>query len=116
MEYSILFGEGAPADVTITTSGRADAGSFRQLNQALVSDPRFRPGMAVLVDHLALDVTDLRTRDLYELGRSVADLESCCAGSRLAVVVPEPLPLGAPADDQVRVFHSVDAALHWLRG
>ncbi|MGZ4403214.1 MAG: hypothetical protein ACXVRI_10255 [Gaiellaceae bacterium] len=63
MNWTIEFG-GDPAEVTIETFGVASREGFIRLNIELVSDPRWRPGMAVLVDHTALDSSLLTGTDI----------------------------------------------------
>ena len=61
MEHSIEFG-GNPVDVIVTTSGDASPAGFRRMIEDLVTDPRYRPPMRVLVDHTALDTASLTSR------------------------------------------------------
>ena len=51
MKYTIDF-SGSPQDVTITTFGPASREGLVGFVQDLVDDPRYRPGMFILVDHL----------------------------------------------------------------
>jgi hypothetical protein len=64
MDFTIEFG-GRPQDMTITTSGTADVAGFSRMNSALTSDPRFRSGMAILVELSALDCGSKSHRRLF---------------------------------------------------
>src|SRR5947199_6946730 len=65
MDFSFTFG-GEPQDLTITLTGQADVPGLRRLNEALAGDPRFKAGLAILVDTTELDVSGL-TPDTIEV-------------------------------------------------
>jgi hypothetical protein len=123
MEFRIEFG-GEPQDVTLTTSGRANADGFRQMNEELVSDPRFRPGMAILVDHSELDVSGLGPDDVEAIGASVIRLGDLIGPSPVAIVGADMMTVAvsrvsrayaSPAPLRARSFYGRDEALAWLR-
>jgi hypothetical protein len=123
VEYTIEFG-GAPQDVTITTSGPASADGLIGFVTALVSSPRYRPGMSILVDHMALDARTLTAADVQALADAVVRLDEQIGLSRAAIVVPNPLTFGfarmyehqaEAAQVRSRVFYSRSEALDWLR-
>jgi hypothetical protein len=122
VEYTIEFG-GAPQDVTIRTSGPATAEGLIAFVTDLVADPRFRPGMAVLVDHSDLDARPLTGADIRAMAEVVIRLDERIGTSRVAILVPNPLTFGYArmyelhaAETQLhsRVFYSRDDALMWL--
>ena len=122
MEHAIEFG-GAPQDVTIRTSGPATAAGLIAFVTELVADPRFRPGMAVLVDHSDLDARPLTGADIRAMADVVIKLDDRIGTSRVAILVPNPLTFGYArmyelhaAETQLhsRVFYSRDDALKWL--
>jgi hypothetical protein len=123
VEFAIEFG-GDPQDVTITASGSADPAGFNLMNQKLVSDPRFRAGMAILVDNSALDQTRLSDRDLQEVAEPIMERDWNFPPRAIAIVAPSPrafeiagravASMGALGSHR-RVFHSRDEALAWLR-
>ena len=122
MEYAIEFG-GAPQDVTIRTSGPATAEGLIAFVTDLVADPRFRPGMSVLVDHSDLDARPLTGADVKAMAEAVMRLDERIGTSRVAILVPNPLTFGYArmyelhaAETQLhsRVFYSRDDALKWL--
>jgi hypothetical protein len=123
VEYSIQFG-GPPQDVTITTSGSATAAGLIGFVTDLISNERYRPGMSILVDHMALDASTLSAADVRALAQTVVRLDDEIGSSRVAIVVPDPLTFGfarmyelQAADAQVRsrVFYGRSDALTWLQ-
>ncbi len=122
MEYSIQFG-GMPEDVTITTSGLADADGLIGFVRDLVANPRFRPGMLILVDHMAIDASRLTGADVQAQARVVVELAGRLGRSKVAIVVPTPLTFGyarmyehyaAETELESRVFYSRRDAVAWL--
>jgi hypothetical protein len=123
MEYRIEFGADAESDATVTTSGAASAEGLIGFVLELIADPRFRPGMAVLVDHSALDSRPLEPEDIQSLSRAVLQRDRLIGPSRVAIVVPDSLTFGYArmyelyADDAQlcsRVFYSRAEAVSWL--
>ena len=123
MEYTIEFG-GTPQDVTITSSGLADAEGLVGLVRDLVSDPRFRPGMLMLEDVTALDVSKLKSADLRAQADTVIELSELIGPSKLAMIVPSPVTFGfarmweffvdSRTAIESRVFYSRADGLEWL--
>ena len=122
MEYAIEFG-GSPQDVTIETSGPATAAGLIGFVSDLVADPRFRPGMSILVDHTELDARPLTGADVRAMAETVIQLDERIGRSKVAILVPNPLTFGYArmyelhaAETQLhsRVFYSRDEALGWL--
>jgi hypothetical protein len=122
VEYTIEF-SGSPQDVTITTYGPASRDGLVGFVQDLVDDPRFRPGMFVLVDHLALDATTINGDDIRAQAQRVINLEEELGPCTLAIVVPTPLAFGYArmyelhtAETQIhsRVIYNRHDGLAWL--
>lgn len=123
MEFAIEFG-GDPQDVTIRASGPADSAGYKLLSQQLVSDPRFRAGLAILVDNSALDSTPLSRGDLMEITEPIMERDWTFRPRAIAIVAPTPHTFDV-ADQTAaymdvlecprRVFRSRDEALAWLR-
>lgn len=122
MRYSIEFG-GSSRDVTITTSGLADADGLIGFVRDLVASPRFRPGMSILVDHMSIDASRLTGADVRAQANVVVQLAEQLGPSKVAIVVPTPLTFGyarmyehhaAEAQLESRVFYSRRDALAWL--
>ena len=123
MDYTFTWGEG-PEDVRVETSGAIDVDALDAMVEEALADPRFRPGMRVLVDHTratwaGVDGAEVRRR--VELVRAQADR---LGRQRVAFVVAGRIDLGvarmlaAYAADGVafdfRVFPTVPAAREWL--
>ncbi len=122
MEYTIEF-SGSPQDVTITTSGPASRDGLVGFVQDLVDDLRYRPGMFVLVDHLALDASTINGDDIRAQAERVIRLEEKLGPCKLAIVVPTPLAFGYArmyelhtAETQIhsRVMYNRNDGLAWL--
>jgi hypothetical protein len=123
MEFRIDFG-GEPQDVTVTTAGRADLEGFERFNEALVSDPRYRPGMTILVDHSQLDASTLSPPEVEAVGDIVARVADRLGPSLVAIVSGDRVTFGQagisvayapPERIRVRVFYTLDEAVEWLR-
>ena len=93
MEVAITFVEDGPEDVLVETTGRGTLTGFTSFIRDLVADERFRPGMAVLVDHSRLDAGALATADARSFAALVARLDELgCA--TLACVAPQDVMYG----------------------
>ena len=123
MEHTIEFG-GELKAVTVTTSGRADRSGFFRFIEEIVSDPRFLPGMAMLIDHSALDASSLTSLDVKVIGELTGSLTDRLGASPAAVVVPDSLLFGltrmgeahvGPTQLRVGIFYSREEAIAWLR-
>ncbi|MGZ4317130.1 MAG: hypothetical protein ACXVRS_15065 [Gaiellaceae bacterium] len=93
------------------------------MNIELVSDPRWRPGMAVLVDHTALDSSLLTGTDIDAISESVVGLEHRFGPAPCAIVAPDPFMRGitevsaryvAPSQPLFCALPSHDQAIEWL--
>jgi hypothetical protein len=123
MEFMIEFGAD-DAEVVITTGGAAHADGFLRFNRALAADPRFRPGMSVLVDHSELDMSTLTDDDLVEIARSVAAIQGRLGTSKVAIVVHDDLGYrhtsqaraeAEPLQIEAEIFSSRNEGIAWLR-
>jgi hypothetical protein len=90
MEYVFEFG-GSPEDVTVTASGIARVSKFRHMLEQLCDDARFQPGMKILLDLCALDMSEVADMEVVKIGHSLDELQDRCQGCALAVVCPDPL-------------------------
>lgn len=122
MQYTIEFG-GRPQDVTITTSGPGTGDGLRGFVSDLVEHPRFRRGMYILVDHLALEASTLTGADVRAQADLVAALEEQLGPCHVAIVVQSRLAFGyarmyelhaAETSIHSRVFYSRAEGLRWL--
>ena len=123
MEYTIEFGS-SPQDVTITSTGLADAEGLVGLVRDLVSNPRFRPGMLMLEDLTAIDATGVTGSDVRAQADIVIQFGQQIGPSKIAIIAPSTLTFGfarmweAYVDSRTsiesRVFYSRAEALDWL--
>jgi hypothetical protein len=123
LEFAFAFG-GDPQDLTITMRGAVDALGLKRLNDALVADPRFRPGMAILVDVTELDTSRLDETQLFVGVGPVVERDAAAPPRAVAIVASDAetfakaihyrAHLGGSASRR-RVFTDRDEALAWLR-
>jgi hypothetical protein len=126
VEYRIDFVEdGAAEDVRVTTSGRGSLRGFTAFLDELVADRRYRPGLAILIDHSALDPSELVTADARTLAQLVADMGDRVHGTAIVCVAPRPAMFGISrafelyselSGVQARVFSNLDDARAWISG
>jgi hypothetical protein len=123
MEYTIEFSGSAAQDVTVVTSGVATPEDLSGYIQALVDDPRFRPGMRILADHQLMDASALSAGDVRAQAEMMKGLDARIGPSWIAMVVPSTLEFGfarmyqshtTETQAQAEVFYTRHAALAWL--
>jgi hypothetical protein len=122
MEFTIEFG-GDPQDVTITLSGLATPESFRRLNEARLSDERFRRGLVILLDASTLDTSQMSESMLQTAVEPMLERELNDPPLALAIVAPDARTfkdavltrahLGGQSSHRA-VFASRSEALFWL--
>lgn len=121
LEHIFEFG-GFPQDVTVTATGVARVSDFRQLFGQLCDDPRFEPGMRILVDLSELDTSTVPMVEAMKIGYTLGGLAYRCEGCAIAVVAKRPLTavltsaakLGESPRLVVRVVSSRAEARTWL--
>jgi hypothetical protein len=99
VKFSIEFG-GDPQDVTITASGAADPAGFASMNERLMSDPRFRPGLAYLIDLSGVDVTELPQADAEQIAERGSENTWHYPPRAVAIVATSPRTLAQTACDR----------------
>jgi hypothetical protein len=123
VEFLLNFGL-TPEAAILTTSGVARVENFLEMSQALVDDPRFRPGMPILIDHTRLDASVLTATDIRAIGEFVATIGGKLGPSSIAVVVPDKLTFGFVRMGEMRanqpqlnvsIFYSLPEAVEWLQ-
>ena len=123
VEFTIEFA-GDPQDVTITASGAADPADFKLMNERLLTDPRFRAGLAYLVDLSGLDVAELPQVDVEEIAErgSVTTWQYPPRAVAVFTTNPETFAQAQVAVAHMggrksghRAFASRDDAVAWLR-
>jgi hypothetical protein len=123
MEYAISWGEG-PEDVLVETSGPAVLADLEAMTGALVADPRFRAGLAIVIDHTRAQWASLTPTDIRRRAAGLAALSARIGPQRIAFVVGgtgdygigRMLELLTEEDTQLRtrIFRSRDDARAWL--
>ena len=121
MEFAIEFG-GSPQDLTITASGIADVTGYLRMYAALTADPRFRPGLKILVEQPELDMTNCSDADVEQIAASLAARDWNYPPRAVAVVVSPKSAEGARlgtlhlggTKSRRRLFESRDEAVAWL--
>ena len=126
MGYEITWG-GDPEDVRVTTWGTASIEGLDAWVQEGISDPRYRPGMHVLVDHRRLDWSGLSPDEVQERTESFARDAARLGTARAAVVMGAPVDFGVARMEQayvelepalkieIKIFLSIEDAREWLR-
>jgi hypothetical protein len=124
MEFQIDFRtDGGPADIELSFSGVPTVPELEQFNEALVSDPRFRAGLTMLVDVAGLEYDGISAEDLQALSAPMLMRDWQYPSAAVAIVTP-----GGPTYDHVqryrahvggsrsnrRVFSSRAEAIAWL--
>jgi hypothetical protein len=112
-----------PDGVIVHAFGRADIEGFRALNDDLVSNARFRPGMQILLDQTHLDVSELTLPDMDEIGKHVRTLADRIGPSPVAIVATDALTrlaVQAFADDsgsaglRPQIVETMSEGIRWL--
>lgn len=123
MRHEIRF---TPEWVEVRTSGKASFEGFVAFGEAVAADPRWRPGLRVLIDHSDLDMTELSAAVIAHLGARADGGHHPIRGfERCAFVAPAPLNFafgrmwgaysGRGDAPHVRLFRHRDEAEAWLR-
>ena len=85
VEYMVEFGA-EPPHVTVTVSGVADVAGLRRLVAEIGSDDRYGPGMTILYDFTALDMSELSDRDLEQITDAVMERDWTFPPRAIAIV------------------------------
>ena len=94
MVYDIEFAASGPFDVVVTTSGKATAAEMAAGRRRILDDPRFRPGMTLLVDHSLLDNADITRADVQRAAESLNRDRAASGLGWIALVAPTSLNFG----------------------
>src|SRR5262249_22259671 len=123
MSFRLAFG-GDPQDLVIPLSGRADPAGLSRLDDELRADPRFKPGLAILVDLSELDASGLTSEVLAETTERVLQRDWFAQPLAVAIVAPDPQTFATAAlyrahlggtRSRRRVFTNAADATTWLR-
>ena len=126
MEYEITWG-GDPEDARVTTRGEASLEGFDAWVQEGLSDPRYREGMSIIIDHRALDWSGISLGDVHERLELFRRETDRVGRIRAAMVMRAVVDFGLARMYQayietqpnllieVGVFLSIEDARKWLR-
>jgi hypothetical protein len=126
MEYEISWG-GDPEDACVTSRGEASLEGFYAWAQEGLSDPRYREGMSVVVDHRELDWSHISLKDVQErielferdsprFGRiRTAMVMRATVDFGLARMYQAYVELQPDLQIEIGVFTSIEAAREWIR-
>ena len=115
-----------PSLVLCRMSGAVKAEDFVTLTEAIVSNPKYRPGMNRVIDLCDTDATSVTAADIELIADRVAVYANAIKTGCLALVVGvgSPLKFGlarmfeayfeSQVDGPISVFETLDAALAWI--
>lgn len=123
MTFTLSFG-GDPQDLTITLTGHADRVGLHRLNAELSADPRYQPGLAVLVDASDLDTSHLTDEALADAAGLIVERDWQTEPLAIAILAPNAETFATAARYRAhlggsrsrrQVFSNEPDALAWLR-
>lgn len=122
MQFSFTFDEAA-GEVTIMLEGEPTAGDFRALTERLTADPRYRSGLAHLVDCSGLHPGSHSLDDLQEAMAPLVERDWHYPPRAVAIVAPDPdvfaravlarAHMGGSATNR-KIFADAAEARRWL--
>lgn len=108
----------------IKASGDAIVADIQSYNFYLINDPKWFPGINILVDHRDLITTHLSFGEIRSISKSVADVAKKLGNGRLALVVRTMMGYGLARMWQIlttdishlniKVFRSIEHAEKWI--
>jgi hypothetical protein len=124
VEIEIEFRDGdGPADIEEKLTGVPTEDGFRLLNERVMSDPRFRAGLKILVDCSALTTTGLSNEQLQGFSEHMAVRDWDYPPAGVAIIAPDDQTfdavqayrahLGGSASNR-QLFRSRADAVAWL--
>jgi hypothetical protein len=124
MEYEVIWG-GDAEDLLIRTSGPATVPELNAMVKAIFDDPRFGPGLKVLLDHRNAGFTGFTTAHLRARADQAAWQLQQGRPSRVALVFARDLQvmvgrllesfISARTSIAIRTFRSLEDGREWLR-
>ncbi|HEY3922103.1 MAG TPA: hypothetical protein VGL76_08310 [Gaiellaceae bacterium] len=111
--------------MTITAWGAADIAGYLRMCAALTADPRFRPGLSILVEQSGLDMSQCTDADVEQIAQSLAERDWNFPPRAVAVVAATPessagarlgISFLGGTQSRRRLFDSRDEAAAWLAG
>ncbi len=90
VEIEIEFRDGdGPADIEEKLTGVPTEAGFRLLNERVMSNPRFRAGLKILVDCAALNTIGLSNQDLQSFSAHMAVRDWEFPPAAVAIIAPD---------------------------
>lgn len=113
--------------VICRTSGAASVEGYQAMMETLISQPGFRPGVDLIVDHTNVDVSALTAAEIERVAGLRARFAGDVAGRAAGVVgAGSPMRYGlgrmfeafleSQPSTKIKVFETVEDAMVWLRG
>jgi hypothetical protein len=94
VNYDIEFTESGPFEVVVTTSGEASGAEIEAGRRRVLADPRFRPGMSIMLDHSLLDNSGAEAHEVRGLASSLDRDRASSGFAYLAIVAPDAVTYG----------------------
>jgi hypothetical protein len=125
MEHEINW-DSNPEDAYVSASGVTSVEAMKDCQQELTSDPRFRPGMRVLIDHRRVDWSRATPEDVRNVIDMLVQSTARFGATYCAMVMGKAVDFGvarmqqhyADVDSKLqiefRVFSTIEAARSWL--
>ncbi len=123
MEFELSWG-GDPEDLLVRMSGVAQAEDLEALREA-VEDPRWRPGLRVLLDERQLDWSEMSSADIERRAAFLAENRDLIGHNYTAVVTSKSSDFGMLRMEQalierrvpyeLGIFRTLEEARAWLR-
>ena len=124
MRFEITF-DGDSFDATMIASGDGTAEDAEASLQALLGDPRWRPGMNVLFDVTGIDTSSMTVQDIEEIAEVFARSDSKIGPGSWAIVTGSTAAYGLGRMWQAllesrcslrpSIFSSIEEARGWRR-
>jgi hypothetical protein len=112
--------------VICRTSGVASIEGYRAMMQALTSQPQFRPGVDLIVDHTSVDASALTAVEIEQVAGFRVHFTGTTAGRVAGVIgLDSPMRYGlarifsayieAGGGTEIELFETIDEAVAWVR-
>ncbi len=125
MEHEIIW-DSEPEDAYVKGAGTATVEAMDSCIQSLTSDPRFRAGSRVLIDHRQADWSQMTPRNVLAVVNLLSRAAARFGATHCAMVMGRAVDFGlarmqqhyAEADSELqiefRIFSTIDDARRWL--
>ena len=124
MDHRVQWG-GDPEDIYVQAYGKATLAGLDAMTQEALADPRFRPGMKILLDYALLDWSGMSAQDVRARAAAAVRIGRQLGDARIAIIVGRPVEFGVGRMAQayteeslaaeIGLFYSAEEAREWLR-